>query len=281
MFIDTHCHLNFRAFAGGDEKIVRRAQESGVSRIVIPGTDIDTSQMAIEIAGRNPVCYAAVGLHPHHIQKYISSIEALEKDILTIESLISHEKVVAVGEIGLDRHVYRTSKYGPEIEVSEEYFGIQLIALKMQVELALHTRKSVILHNRESATDLIRFITNDLTPAQRGALQGKVVFHCCEPDIKLLEVARTLGFYIGVDGDVTFDTLKRDFISKVPLSMLVLETDAPYILPEPMKSEKKYPNLPAYIPLIAQAVAELKQVSIAEVADQTTKNAINLYHLPK
>lgn len=280
MFIDTHCHLNFHAFAGGDAKIVKRAQEQSVIKIIIPGTDIETSQMAIDIALRNEACFATIGLHPHHVQKYIGSIEALQQDLDIIESMLSREKVVAVGEIGLDRHTYRTSKYGPEVVVSDEYFDFQLVALQKQIELAITHDRSVVIHNRESTGDILQFFTS-LSKPQCDALRGRLVLHCCEPDMRLLDFATEHAFYIGVDGDVTYDTEKMDFISKVPLSMLVLETDAPYILPEPMRSAKKYPNLPAYIPLIAQSVADLKYVSVAEVGEQTTTNATNLYHLPK
>lgn len=280
MFIDTHCHLNFKAFAGGAEKIVKRARDQGVVQIVVPGTDIETSQTAIEIAKKNEACFAAVGLHPHHVQKYIGSNGALHQDIDAIKSMLTEEKVVAVGEIGLDRHTYQTSKYGPEIVVSVDYFDMQLQALQKQIELAIKYDKSVVIHNRESTTDILHFFAS-LSKSHNEKLHGRLVLHCCEADMRLLDLATQLSFFIGVDGDVTYDTAKRDFISKVPLSMLVLETDAPYILPEPLRSAKKYPNLPANIPLIAQSVADLKRVSLAEVAEQTTSNAVQLYHLPK
>jgi TatD DNase family protein len=105
--------------------------------------------------------------------------------------------------------------------------------------------------------------------------------HCCEPDTNLLTLATGLGLYIGVDGDVTYSPEKQDFIRQVPLEILVLETDAPYLLPEPLKTAKKYPNTPATIPLIAQAVAELKGTSIDEVGEITTRNAQRLFDLPK
>ena len=279
MFFDTHCHLNFHAFEGGTEKILIRAAAAGVTEIVIPGTDLETSQKAIDIAQKFSGCYAAVGIHPHHISMYLERPEALEKDISNIEKLLAEDKVVAVGEIGLDRHVYRISKHGPDITVSPEYFALQLRALSLQMHLAIKHSKSVIIHNRESADDLLQFFDN-LSQSDQKALENRVVLHCCESDDRLLDLAISHSFFIGVDGDVTYDPKKQDFIRRVPLSRLVLETDAPYILPEPVRSEKRQPNHPVFIPLIAAKVAEILEVSVDEVASQTTANAHTLYHLP-
>ena len=280
MFFDTHCHLNFHAFEGGTDKILARASAAKVTEILIPGTDLETSQKAIHIAQQFSGCYAAVGIHPHHISTYMNKSEALEQDILSIEKLLTQNRVVAVGEIGLDRHVYRISKHGPDITVTPEYFALQLQALSSQVQLAIRHDKSVVIHNRESADDLLQFFKN-LPQTDQKALQNRTVLHCCESDQRLLDLAIRHSFFIGVDGDVTFDDKKQDFIRQVPLSRLVLETDAPYILPEPIRSEKRQPNHPAFIPLIAAKVAEILEVSLDEVAKQTTANAHTLYGLPQ
>ncbi len=279
MFIDTHCHLNFHAFEGGTERILTRAAAAGVTKIIVPGTDTTTSLKAIDIARSFPSCFAAVGIHPHHISAYVDRPGALQEDISYVENLLSHKQAVAVGEIGLDRHVYRISKYGPDISVSPAYFSLQLRALELQIQLAIKHHKSVVIHNRECADDLLQFFA-DMTPRDLNTLCNHVVLHCCESDERLLDLALRHSFFIGVDGDVTYDTQKQDFIRRVPLSRLVLETDAPYILPEPIRSEKRQPNHPAFIPLIAAKIAEIKAVGLEEIAETTSINAALLYQLP-
>lgn len=281
MYIDTHCHLNFKAFAGGEAKIIRRAQEVGVKTFIIPGTDMVTSQLAVSIANQNPDAFAVVGIHPHHASQYqgISPERSFKDDLVQIETWLLDPKVVGIGEIGLDRHAYTTSRYGPQILISDDIFNIQKNLFTRQIELAVKHRKSVVIHNREAVSDLTS-ICNDLR-SQLRALKGRGVFHCCEPDVRLLKIATEHGLYIGVDGDVTYSSEKQDFIRQVPLEILVLETDAPYLLPEPLKTAKKYPNTPATIPLIADAVARIHGVSLSKVAEITTHNARRLFDLPK
>ncbi len=281
MYIDTHCHLNFKAFAGGEAKIIRRAQEVGVTTFVVPGTDMVTSQLAVSIAQANPDTFAVVGIHPHHAAQYqgTSPEHNLVDDMVQIEKWLLDPKVVGIGEIGLDRHAYTTSRYGPLTSISEEIFNIQKDLLTLQIDLAVKHKKSVVIHNREAVNDLIS-LCNSLK-SQFIALKGRGVLHCCESDERLLNIAKELGLYIGVDGDITYSPEKKDFIRMVPLEMIVLETDSPYLLPEPLKTAKKYPNTPSTIPLIAQAVADLKGASIDKVGKITTENAIKLFNLDK
>jgi len=281
MYIDTHCHLNFKAFAGGEGKIIRKAQEAHVTTFVVPGTDMTTSQLAVSIANHNPDAFAVVGVHPHHAAQYLGANPErdLADDLAQIDSWLFDRKVVGIGEIGLDRHAYTMSRYGPLISISEEVFTIQKDIFTRQIKLVIARKKSAVIHNREAVDDLIS-LCNSLK-SELVALRGRGVFHCCEPDDRLLSIAKEFGFYIGVDGDVTYSPEKQNFIRKVPLEMLVLETDAPYLLPEPLKTAKKYPNTPASIPLIADAVARIYGVALSEVAEATTTNARRLFDLPK
>lgn len=281
MYIDTHCHLNFKAFERGEAKIVRRAKEAGVESFVVPGTDIATSRTAVTIAQTSVDAFAVVGIHPHHASQYQgdTSNQRLREDIAQIEGWLYDKKVVGIGEVGLDRHAYSTSRYGPLISVSDELFGIQKILFIEQVALAVKYHKSIVIHNREAVDDILDLFHS--LGVESRALKGRGVFHCCEPDQRLLSLAKEVNFYIGVDGDVTFSPEKQQFIQDVPLEMLVLETDSPYLLPEPLKSAKKYPNTPANIPFIAQFVAQIKGVGIGEVADVTTRNARRLFRLPE
>ncbi len=283
-YIDTHCHLNFQAFVGGEHKIFARAKEKGVLTCVIPGTDVPTSQKAVELARAHEGLYAVVGIHPHHVTAYMHD-EAKKAnqwlaDIAQIQTLVKQEsKVVGIGEVGLDRHTYSVSRHGPQIAISDELFALQETVFMEQVRLAVEAKKALVIHNREAATDLMRLIQENRSSFV--SLENKVVLHCCEAETRLLDVAREYGFYIGVDGDATYDAAKMEFVKSVPMAMLVLETDAPYILPEPLRSQKKYPNTPATIPLIAEQVASLKEISVTEVAELTTSNAKKLFSLPE
>ncbi len=281
MFIDTHCHLNFKAFTGGERKIIDRAKEVGVNRIVVPGTDTDTSRTAVRIAEENTDVFAVVGIHPHHAAQYIgeSTESDISIDLTSIEDMLENSRVVGIGEVGLDRHAYTTSRYGPQIPIGQELFALQVKIFKLQIEMATRHAKSLVIHNREAEADL-QDVCMDMRKALRG-LKGKGVLHCSEADDRLLKLAHELDFYIGVDGDVTYDTKKQAFIRNVPLEKLVLETDSPYILPEPLKTARKYPNTPANIPLIAESVAQLHETTVEVVADVTTRNARALFNLPE
>ncbi|KXK11468.1 MAG: putative deoxyribonuclease YcfH [Microgenomates bacterium OLB23] len=131
------------------------------------------------------------------------------------------------------------------------------------------------MHNRE-AKDLLLPIVRELWDS---SLKERMVFHCCEPDMELLEFVKEFGLYLGVDGDLTYWAEKQEFIKEVPLDMLVIETDAPFLLPEPLKSQKAYPNVPANVVLVAQKIAELKNEAIERVAKVTTANAKVLFNL--
>ncbi len=279
MFIDTHCHLNFKAFTGGERKIIDRAQEAGVNTIVVPGTDADTSRVAVQIAKENARVFAVVGIHPHHAAQYIggNTERDLSDDLDRIEEMLVEPRVVGIGEVGLDRHAYTTSRYGPEIPIGSELFALQVKIFKLQIEMAVRHSKSLVIHNREAVADL-EDVCMDMRKTLR-ALKGRGVLHCSEADERLLKLAHELDFYIGVDGDVTYDGKKQDFIRSVPLEKLVLETDSPYILPEPLRTARKYPNTPANIPLIAESVAQLHKTTVEVIAEITTQNAIKLFKL--
>ncbi len=276
MFTDTHCHLNFSRFKKNVEEVIIQAHEAGVTRIVVPGTDVQRSQGAIDIAASHENIYAAVGIHPHHVYEFRmhQAPEQIEKDLAAIEGFLKNEKVVAVGEIGMDRHVYEQTKYG-EYAVDEGFIELQKQLFVRQVRFAVAYGKSLIIHNRE-AKDLLLPLLHDNWDT---ALEGRTVFHCCEPDAELVQFAREHHMYIGIDGDITYSADKQQFIPTVPLEMLVLETDSPFLLPEPMRARKEFPNKPSNIPLIAQFVAYLRKIAVDELARATTQNALSLFRI--
>ncbi len=284
MFFDTHCHLNFEAFDGRVDGVINQAKLVGVNQIVIPGTDIETSEKAIEIAEKNQGVYAAVGIHPHHvfeiyseslISKFFDGKQKTVKNLVSsLSELLSHPKVVAVGEVGIDRHIYQKTKY-PGYKIEEEFVELQKIFLKEQIKLAIKYDKSLILHNREAREDTLGV----LREMWDKKLEGRAVFHCCEPDFELLEFAKNHKMFIGVDGDTTYYKEKQQFIKLVPMEMLVLETDSPFLMPRLLSGGRpslRY-NEPKNIPLIAEFAAKLKGISVKEVARITTKNANVLF----
>lgn len=276
MYIDTHCHLNFSRFKKTLQVELDEAQKVNVTSIIIPGTDITSSRKAVDIAHSRPGLYAAVGIHPHHAfeidpNHIVATIDALIADL---RAMVADPIVVAIGEVGLDSHIYEQTKY-QDYSITPRFIEVQSILLEKQIQLAAQHHKALILHNRETKKEMLSLIDRMWS----NAFESRAVFHCCEADNDLLEFAKAHHMYIGIDGDVTYGD-KDDFIRHVPLEMLVLETDSPFLLPEPLKAQKKYPNGPKNIPLIAQAVAQLKGVSVEEVARTTTQNAQKLFRLP-
>lgn len=272
---DTHCHLNFKRYKKSLPEVIKNAHDSGISLIVIPGTDVKTSKRAVEIAEEIDWLYAAVGIHPHHVYNLLKREDiTVECELDQIESLLQSQQVVAVGEVGMDRHVYEETVY-QEYNVSPEFITVQKQLLGLQIDLAVKHKKSLILHNREAKEDLLQLVKEKWNPH----LEWRTVFHCCEPDLELLQFAREHHMFIGVDGDVTYDREKQRFIEKVPLEMLVIETDSPYILPEPLLSDKKYPNEPKNIVYTVDKVASLKGISKEEIIQATTENGKRLFEL--
>ncbi len=270
---DTHCHLNFKAFKKILPDVIQEAITEDVTNIVIPGTDVKTSKRGVEIAQGYDWIYAAVGIHPHHVYKLLKrESHDIEEEIKEIESLVTHKKVVAIGEIGMDRHEYQETVYA-EYQVDTTFIELQKALFQKQFELATRYNKSLIIHNREAKEDLLPLVKT----MWDTSLQHKAVFHCCEPDEELLNFAKDHHMFLGVDGDVTFIKEKQQFIPKIPLEMLVLETDSPFLLPEPLRSEKKYPNKPGNIHLIAETVAKLRKEEVSTIVKVTTENAKRLF----
>jgi TatD DNase family protein len=278
---DTHCHLNFKVFDGRVEGVVKSAREIGVNHIVIPGTDVETSKKAVEIAEKFPGVYVAVGIHPHHVfeiysqaspSKFFDTVGPLHpksaKNLMALLSkLISNPKVVAIGEIGIDRHHYQRTKH-QDYKVDENFVELQKEFFVEQIKLAKEYKKALIIHNREAKKEVLDILTTyyELLPI------NPAVFHCCEPDFELLEFAKKHKIFIGVDGDVVYWKEKQEFVKKVPLEILVLETDSPYLSPF-----RKFPNEPKNISFIAKFIAKLKGIKKAEVQEKTTINAKTLF----
>lgn len=272
---DTHCHLNLSRFKKNVDEVIQGARNAGVNYLVMPGTNLENSQKAIEIAAKNEDIYAGVGIHPHHAYEMKENAQdSIDVLLEGVEKIITLPKVVAVGEIGMDRHIYENTKY-KDYNIDDHFVETQKKLFKGQALLAIKHKKSLIVHNREAKGDLLPI----LEEIWDSHLEGRAVFHCCEPDEELLNFAKEHKMFVGVDGDITYFKEKQEHIKKVPLEMLVLETDSPFLLPEPLRSQKLFPNKPENLKLIGEFIAQLKGVSFEELDKVTTVNAKKLFQI--
>lgn len=281
MLIDTHCHLNFHAFENDLDDVVRRAQEAGVEKFVIPGTDLVSSQKAVEIAQKYPgVCFAAVGIHPHHAQDPELTIDDELKN--KIEELVIQDGVVAVGEIGMDYFRYTKTKYENN-NLTDDIKQKQKALLLIQLELALIHKRPVILHCREAFDDMIQTIspfsrTNSPTASVKTnyikphRLHG--VWHCFGGTAKLLQDILTMGYCVGFDGNITYSTDYSPLVASAPLDKILLETDSPYLTPVPHRGTR---NEPKHIPLVAKTIADYHSSPLSEIIQVTSRNAKLLF----
>lgn len=257
MYIDTHCHLNFPQFDADRAMIIGNAKKAGVKKFIVPGTNSASSLKAMQLAQKYPgIVYPAIGFHPYEAQH--------EYDLKKLTGLLKDEPqvIVAIGEIGLDYHMYK----------GEQALGKkqnQKILFEEQLRLALTYDLPVIMHCRDAFEDFFT-ILDSLTQMPRGVL------HCFSGGLQELRFAQERKFFVGVDGNVTYSKQLQTTLLHVPLSMLLLETDAPYLTPTPHRGKR---NEPKYIPLIAIKVAELQNTSVQLVMEQTTVNALALFHL--
>jgi len=250
--IDTHAHLDDRAFDKDRPALIARLHADGVGAVTV-GASLDSSRGAVRLAERHRLIWATVGVHPHGA-KYVTP-----KALHELEDFAKTPRVVAVGEIGLD--YYR--------DLSPR--DVQRRAFAEQLELARKLKLPVVLHNRESTDDLVDIL--------RKAGRSHVgVVHSFLGDLVLAETFLGLGLHLGVGGPLTYPANEalRDAVRRAPLDRLVLETDCPYLTPVPHRGKR---NEPAYIEFVAAEIARLRDISIDEVARQTTANALALFSL--
>ncbi len=254
-FCDTHAHLYLEEFAADRPEVIRRAAEAGVTQIYLPNIDSTSIKDLLDLASRHSdSCFPMMGLHP-------TSVKAnYEEELDLVEKYLSDPqyKFSAIGEIGIDLYWDKT------FEVQQrEAFSRQLdLALNHSLPVAVHTRNSFDL-----AADIIE---SKHTTALRG------IFHCFSGNLAQARRAVALGFLLGIGGVVTYkNSGLQKVVEEIPLEHLVLETDAPFLPPVPHRGER---NESAYIPFIAQRIAELKSISLEEVARVTTENAVRLFN---
>jgi len=253
MLIETHAHLYFDQFDEDREQVIQRADEAGVKKIINIAVDLESSKQCIELAEKYEGLFATVGIHPNDSTK-------LGRDsLLELRELCGHKKVVAIGEIGMDFYWDRCPA-----EVQERAF-------REQIRLAKEVGLPIVIHNREAAPQIIEVLKSE----DASELSG--VFHCFSEDTAIAKEVLDLEFHISFTGNLTFKRSQLPEVAEmVPLDKLLLETDCPFLSPEPKRGRR---NEPAHVVYIAQKLAEIKKVEFAELAEVTTSNANRLFGL--
>ncbi|WP_304339542.1 TatD family hydrolase [Campylobacter ureolyticus] len=260
MIIDTHCHLDDDSFNDDLDFVIKRAKESGINKIIIPGADIKTLKKARDIAYAYDNVYFAAGVHPYHANEF---------DINYLRDFLDDRKCVAVGECGLDYF-----KIKEHFNSDEEVLANKNLQKKIfldQINLAIQFKKSLIIHARDANEDIYN-ILKEHSKKLFGA-----VLHCYNAS-KLLLSLKDEGFYFGIGGVLTFKNAKNlvEILDQIPLSNIVIETDAPYLAPTPNRGKR---NEPAFTTFVAQKMAEILNLEVSKIEEITTKNAEKLFKI--
>lgn len=247
--VDTHCHLNLNSFEQDLEDVLSRAWERGITRILIPGTDLESSRRAVEISHSDERLFAAVGFHPNEAGNWQS--DSADR----LRELARDPKVIALGEIGLD---YYWNTFPAEV---------QRRVLLEQLSLADELKLPVVLHSRNSLNDLL-----PLLAMRKTTVHPPGVLHSFEGTLEEAWQAWEMGYFIGIAGPVTFRNApqKQQLVQTMPLESLLIETDAPYLTPHPYRGRR---NEPAFVYYVLEKIAQLRQESVETTARITTQNA--------
>ena len=249
--IDTHSHINFDDYKENFDNVLFNIKENGVNKVIIPGVEPSAFDEIVSICEKYSMLYGAIGVHPSEFQTYNSETEK------QIYKIAKHNKIVAIGEIGLDYH------YGSDTK--EEQKNI----LRKQLKIAEDIQLPVLIHDREAHEDTFKIL-------QDFKLKD-VIFHCFSGNVEFAKQCIDKGYYIAIGGVVTFKnaTDLKETTKTIPLNKLLLETDAPYLAPVPYRGKL---NTPAYLKYIAQEIANIKNIDIEEVKKQTTLNAQRIFN---
>ncbi|KUP04592.1 hydrolase TatD [Bacillus coahuilensis p1.1.43] len=254
MLFDTHVHLNAEQFDSDLNEVIGRAKESGVEKMVVVGFDRPTIKKAMELVEEYDFLYASVGWHP------VDAIDMTDEDLVWIEELSAHPKVVALGEMGLDYHWDKSPK-----DVQKEVF-------RKQIRLARKVQLPIVIHNRDATADIVEILKEENAQEVGG------IMHCFSGSAETAMECVELNFYISLGGPVTFKNAKKpkEVANVVPIEKLLVETDCPYLAPHPYRGKR---NEPAYVRLVAEEIASIKEISIEEVEKITTQNALRVFNI--
>ena len=252
MFIDTHCHLYDEYYSDMD-RVIQNAVKNNVKRVIVNGCDMKSNKEVLELIKKYDIVYGALGFHP-------SELDGIsDEELKWLDDNLDNSKIVAVGEIGLDYHYDETDRE------KQQYF------FRKQLEIAKKHNLSVIVHSRDSIQDTYNIFKD-------SSVKG--VLHCYSGSLEMAREFIKIGYFLGVGGIITFKNAKNiiNVINNIGLEYILLETDSPYLAPEPYRGRT---NEPAYIPIIASKIAALKGVSISEVERITTGTARDIFDFLK
>ncbi len=261
LLVDTHAHLDMSAFEESRTETITRALDAGVSNIITVGTDLESSQKAIELSKRYAGIFAAVGIHPHDV----ATID--KADIARLGEIARHSRVVAIGETGLD--FYRD--YSPK--------EAQVQALKWQLALSAELELPVIIHCRQAEEDMLDLLRSCISDYGDKHKQYRGVIHCFSSDSTTAKEYLNMGFYLSLGAYIGYpkSAVTHDTIKSIPGDRLLVETDCPFLPPQSYRGKR---NEPAYLPLTVKALAAIRGESYENIAQMTTQNAQRLFSLP-
>ncbi len=251
LLVDTHCHLDLEQFDADRAEVLERSRAAGVSRLLIPGIDLTNCRRAVALAEQYPEVYVAVGIHPN------STADFSSETLAELRDLAQHPKVVALGEVGIDLYWQRVP-----LEKQQH-------ALRAQLELAAELDRPVIIHDREAHAEVMAALAEQTPPAG-------VVLHSFSGDGAMAEAALAAGYYLGVDGPLTYkknDALRAIFAA-APEQRILIETDAPYLPPQPHRGQR---NEPAYVHFEAERLAAVRGVALEALVPALAANAARLF----
>ena len=251
-FFDSHAHYNDEYFKSIRDALIPKMYDDEITNIVCAGYDLEGSKDAIVVAKKYPHIFATCGISPNDIK------ENVEEELIEIEDLAKEKKVVAIGEIGLDYYWNKDNK------------DLQKQVFIKQIEMANSLNLPIVIHTREAVMDTIEIL-------RQHPVNKKGVFHCCPLNQELIKEGLKLGFYISFSGNITFKNAKSaGCIEIVPLDKILIETDSPYLSPEPHRGEK---NTSLNVKYVAQKIAEVKEEKIEKIAMQTNENAKRIFEI--
>lgn len=256
MLFDTHTHLDADAFEEDRDAVIQRAVDAGVSKMINVGFDRKMITSTLKLIEEYPFIYGAIGWHP------VDAVDMTSDDLSWIEYNCQHEKIIAIGETGLDYHWDRSPK------------DIQKSVFRQQIALAKKVKLPIIIHNREAHQDVV-----DILKEEQASEVGGVM-HCYSGSWEVAKECLDMGFYISFGGPVTFKNARqpKEVLAKVPSDRLLIETDSPYLAPHPFRGKR---NEPSYVAKIAEAAAEIKNISYDELIKITEHNAHICFNIKK
>ncbi len=252
--IDSHCHLNMDFYKNDYMDVAKRAYENNVKKIIMIGTNYNDSKRGVKIANEISFAYTSIGWHPHDT-KEIGDLNNLMK----IMKLAENDKVVAYGEIGLDYF----KKYSP-IDIQKKFF-------RYQINIAKELNLPIIIHDRDANEDVVKILKEEKAEKVGG------VIHCFSGNLEYAKKVMDMNFYISFPGTITFKknySTAKNLILNIPLNKILVETDSPFLTPEPYRGKR---NEPSFVKFVAEKIAEIKELSLNEIAQITTDNCLKIF----